>query len=184
MDVKQLRDTIWITRVSRVNAEKRLLNKDSFIQGINIYYSCVTILFSILTLFNDNDKLSLITVFMTVSLLVTILYFNSLKYTDQARDFRTNYTQLYKLELELDENDVSEERLSKIKSEYCDLLNSSFNHITYDYYCTVNSANEDFKKTRWHKIRFNYWVNLTWRIVVKIFVIILPILLYCFAGVV
>ena len=53
--IKKLRDQIWTTRVSRVNAEKRLVNKNSFIQGINIYYSCVTILFSILALIN-NDK--------------------------------------------------------------------------------------------------------------------------------
>lgn len=45
---KDLSDQIWTTRISRVNAEKRLVNKEAFFQGINIYYSCVTIIFSIL----------------------------------------------------------------------------------------------------------------------------------------
>mgnify|MGYP000837631267 FL=1 len=59
---KDLSDQIWTTRISRVNAEKRLINKEAFFQGINIYYSCVTIIFSILTLLNKNEKLSLMTV--------------------------------------------------------------------------------------------------------------------------
>ena len=64
---KTLANQIWTTRVSRVNAEKRLINKESFFQAINIYYSCLTIIFSILTLLNGNEKngdekLSLLTV--------------------------------------------------------------------------------------------------------------------------
>ena len=47
--IKQLQDQIWTTRISRVNAEKRMVNKNGFIQGINVYYSCVTIIFSILS---------------------------------------------------------------------------------------------------------------------------------------
>lgn len=184
MNIKQLRDTIWTTRVSRVNAEKRLLSKDSFIQGINIYYSCVTIFFSILSLVNSNERLDLINLFMTISLLVTILYLNSLKYSERARDYKTNYTELHKLELELEEDTISKERISKIKNEYCDLLNSSCNHTTYDYYCTVKGANEEYKKMRWKEIRFFYWINIIWRLVVKLVVIILPVLLYCFAGVI
>jgi len=33
---KDLSDQIWTTRISRVNAEKRLINKEAFFQGINI----------------------------------------------------------------------------------------------------------------------------------------------------
>ena len=54
---KDLSDQIWTTRISRVNAEKRLINKEAFFQGINIYYSCVTIIFSILTLLNTSLQL-------------------------------------------------------------------------------------------------------------------------------
>lgn len=96
---KDLSDQIWTTRISRVNAEKRLINKEAFFQGINIYYSCVTIIFSILTLLNNNEKLSLMTVFMTISLLIVILYLNGQKYSEQAREYRKNYTELQKLEL-------------------------------------------------------------------------------------
>ena len=89
---KDLSDQIWTTRISRVNAEKRLIDKESFFQAINIYYSCVTIIFSILALLNNNEKLSLMTVFMTISLLVAILHLNGQKYLKQAREYRKNYT--------------------------------------------------------------------------------------------
>lgn len=95
---KDLSDQIWTTRISRVNAEKRLINKEAFFQGINIYYSCVTIIFSILTLLNKNEKLSLMTVFMTISLLIVILYLNGQKYLEHAREYRKNYTELQKFQ--------------------------------------------------------------------------------------
>lgn len=183
MDTKNLKDAIWITRVSRINAEKRLLNTNRFIQGINIYYSCVTILFSILSLINSNDKLSLITVFMTISLLITILYLNSLKYEERARDYRSNYTKLHKLELELDDVKITDIRIAEIKNEYCDLLNSSSNHTTFDYCCTVYSANREYKESRWKDLNVKYWFSVVWRLIIKIIIIALPIGIYFLAGV-
>ena len=90
--IKQLKDQIWTTRISRVNAEKRMVNKNGFIQGINIYYSCVTIMFSILSLINNDNKLGLVTTFMTIAVLIAVLYLNSLRYTEIAREYRKNYT--------------------------------------------------------------------------------------------
>ena len=98
---KTLPDQIWTTRISRVNAEKRLINKQSFFQAINICYSCLTIIFSILALVNKDEKLSLMTVFMTISLLVVILYLNGQRYLEHAREYRKNYTELQKLEFDL-----------------------------------------------------------------------------------
>lgn len=177
MDKDKLKDTIWTTRISRVNAESRLLRKNSFIQGVNIYYSCVTIIFSILTLIENNYALSLITVFMTISLLVTILYLNSLKYSECAKDYRSNYTMLYKLELELS-RDISEERIRQIEIEYCDLLDTSCNHIAFDYYCTMYGANDEFRKNKWNSIRHKYYFGIIWRFIVKVLVLLLPIALY------
>ena len=125
---KTLANQIWTTRVSRVNAEKRLINKESFFQAINIYYSCLTIIFSILTLLNGNEKngdekLSLLTVLMSISLLIVILYLNGQKYLEHAREYRKNYTELQRLEFDLehvDENDQEdiENRLKAAKKLY------------------------------------------------------------------
>ena len=114
---KTLANQIWTTRVSRVNAEKRLINKESFFQAINIYYSCLTIIFSILTLLNGNEKngdekLSLLTVLMSISLLIVILYLNGQKYLEHAREYRKNYTELQRLEFDLEHVDENDQDVS------------------------------------------------------------------------
>ncbi len=188
MGKEGLKNNIWTTRVSRVNAEKRLLNKHAFIQAINIYYSCATIIFSIMSVIKSDNVLSLITVFMTISLLVTILYLNSLKYVENARDYRTNYTELHKLELELDDDNIGKNRILQIKKEYSDLMNASCNHISFDYYCTIKNANETFKEGKWKGIKYKYYFGAIWRLIVKFVIIILPfiipILTYYLRGVI
>lgn len=99
-DFLKFEQQVWATRVSRVNAEKRLIIKEKYFQAINIYYSCVTIIFSILSLIKHDDDLSLMTVFMSISLLIVILYLNSQKYLEHAREYRKNYTEIQKLEFE------------------------------------------------------------------------------------
>lgn len=181
---KDLSDQIWTTRISRVNAEKRLVNKEAFFQEINIYYSCVTIIFSILTLLNNNEKLSLMTVFMTISLLIVILYLNGQKYSEQAREYRKNYTELQKLEFELNNIDGDDVDLIKnIYNRYCDLLDSSSNHISFDYYETVHGSIGEYKSKKWRNVRCRYYYNVIWRFVLKICVIVLPVGLYWICGV-
>ena len=69
------------------------------------------------------------TVFMTISLLIVILYLNGQKYSEQAREYRKNYTELQKLEFELNNIDGDDVDLIKnIYNRYCDLLDSSSNH--------------------------------------------------------
>lgn len=176
--IKKLKDQIWTTRVSRANAEKRLLNKNNFIQGINIYYSCITIAYSILSVIYNDNNLGILTVFMTISLLITVLYLNSLKYVECARDYRANYTKLHRLELELDDELIDSKRVSQIKDEYCTLLDSSCNHISYDYYWTVYASTGDYREKKWKSIRLKYYWNVIWRVLVKIAILILPIILY------
>ena len=65
---KTLTEQIWTTRISRVNAEKRLVAKESFAQCTNIYYSIFTIIFSIQSMLEYDQKLSTITVFMDIFL--------------------------------------------------------------------------------------------------------------------
>ena len=181
MDRKRLekfKDQIWVTRISRINAEKRLIAKENFFQGINIYYSCVTIIFSVFSLLNKDDKLSLMTLLMTISLLIVILYLNGQKYLTHAREYRKNYTELHKLEMELEH--VSEDDTQKfieIEKSYCELLDTGENHISYDYYCTVYGSTGEFREVHWKVVRFKYVWGTFWRIVIKFMIIVLPFLL-------
>ena len=176
---KGLANQIWTTRVSRVNAEKRLVNKEAFTQGINIYYSCVSIIFSILSLVNKDENLSLMTVFMTISLLIVILYLNNQKYLEHAREYRKNYTELQKLEFKLEgieDNEV--EKIKEIAIEYCNLMDSSSNHISFDYYETVHGSTGDYRDKNWKNVRVKYYFNQMWRWGLKFVVLVLPIVIY------
>ena len=133
---------------------------------------------------NNNEKLSLMTVFMTISLLVVILYLNGQKYLDHAREYRKNYTELQKLEFELRNIDSdNDELLKNIYNRYCDLLDSSSNHISFDYYKTVYDSSGEYRNKRWKNIKRKYYYNVIWRLLLEACVIVLPIVLYCICGV-
>lgn len=54
---------------------------------------------------------------------------------ERAREYRKNYTELQKLEFDLkgiNESDIG--AIKQIYTKYCDLLDSSSNHIDFDYY--------------------------------------------------
>ena len=185
MDIKSLKDQIWTTRVSRINAERRLLKKEKFVQGINIYYSCVTNIFSILSLVNGNNNLSLVTTFMSICLLVTILYLNGERYMDHARDYRSNYTALHKLEMRLENPSITPEEIEQIRLEYCELLDSAWNHLPYDYYCTVFQSSGVYRANRWmNRIPTAFYWGKLWRAAVMSMIIVLPAVVYYLCGVV
>ena len=189
---RSLPDQIWTTRISRINAEKRLINKESFFQGINIYYSCLTIIFSILSLAHSNKVFtaSLVTCvssfsseispfIVTISLLIVILYLNGQRYLERAREYRKNYTKMQKLEFDLmgvGNDDM--DSIQRIYIEYCDLLDSGNNHISFDYYETVHRSTGEYREKRWKNVRKIYWWNVIWRFMLKVVIIILPVVLY------
>lgn len=185
MDIQILKDQIWTTRVSRINAERRLIKKEKFVQGTNIYYSCVMIIFSILSLINENNSLSLVTTFMSICLLVTILYLNAERYMDHARDYRSNYTALHKLEMSLEKEPIAPDEIAKIRLEYCDLLDSACNHTTYDYYCTVFQSSGDYFKNRCKcRVVVGFIWGKIWRATVMIALVVLPFAVYYLCGVI
>ena len=174
---QSLNNQIWTTRISRVNAEKRLETKEAFIQGINIYYSCFTVALSVLLLVKQNFAYSLLALMMTIALTISILYFKNLRYVERARDYRKNYTELQRLEFELS-HEVSDEDVSNIEQRYCTLLDSGENHISFDYYKTVAESSGQYKETRWTKdIKRKYYWNLVWRKGIMCICIVLPFLL-------
>lgn len=181
---EKFKNQVWCTRVSRINAEKRLMSKEKFIQFINIYYSVVTVIYSIMSYINCDNKLSEITIYITISLLISILYLNAQNYPQLARAYRENYTNLQNIEFRLkhlSEND--EDEIKQIEKEYCTLLNQYSNHITYDYYCAINDSNVEFKKNRdWTTIKCRYQFGKFWRCCLKICFVLLPIFLFCIRG--
>lgn len=177
----KLINQIWTTRVSRINAEKRLQQKETFIEGINIYYSCFTVLLSIVLLVKQNYIYSLLSLAMTIILMISILYFKSLRYAERARDYRNNYTELHRLEFRLSHVNTEEE-IGEIEQKYCALLDEAENHIPFDYYKTVAESHDPYKAAKWTSyIKHRYYWGTFWRGIIKVICIILPPALTCLA---
>ena len=64
---QKLEDQIWFTRVSRTKAENRLIEKEHFAQFINIYYSLVAIICSILSYHYNDTKMGLFTIIIKIN---------------------------------------------------------------------------------------------------------------------
>ena len=186
MTKESLKNQIWTTRVSRVNAERRLIDKEKFIQGINIYYSCMTIIFSIMSVVKNDAGLSMLTTYISISLFISVLYLSSQKYTEIAKGYRENYTSLQLLEFKLNHiQDKSDKEIYEVEKQYCDLLNTSINHKSYDYYCTVHGSSGEYRKERWNtRIKFGFYGGKLWRMGIKLSLIILPLILYMFREVI
>lgn len=172
-------DQIWTTKTSRINAERRLLRKENFIQGINIYYSCVCICFSIVTLIKEDQDLSIMTLFITIALLMAILYSNSQKNLEHARDYKKNYIDITELEFELKHIDCNDDvKIQDIEKRYCELLAANSNHLEFDYYCTVHGSTGDYRNKRWNTVKRKYYWNVIWRFCIKLITILLPVVIF------
>lgn len=182
--IEQLSNQIWCTRVSRVNAEKRLKHKEAFAEGLNIYYSCFTVILSIFLFLIQNEEInrifSAISLTMTVVVTICILYYKSLRYADRARDYKSNYTRLQLLEFSL-KHITNIEKLKNIESTYCKLLMRAENHIPYDYCKTILESSKSYKDkidiNDLRQISIKYYWGRCWRFVIEAVLIILPILI-------
>ncbi len=172
---KDLKDQIWFTRISRTNAERRLNEKVGFIQFVNIYYSLLSIICSILSYHFDDSKMGLFTIILTIILLLSIAYLNGQNYQEMAKDYRTNYTRLQMLEMEAA---GSRKSIEEINKDYCDLLDSSCNHIEFDYLKAISISYDEYKdKKDWKHKKIRYYWEISWRCFIKLTVIMAPIII-------
>ena len=177
-EFRKFKEAIWITRISRIHSEKRLLEKENFCRFLNVYYSFLTIVLSILSFVKKDDLLCLLAIFTSIFLLIAILYLDSLKFYERARNYRNNYTSLYNLEFVLQHSTHLEtEGLLSIEKQYCDLLNSNSNHTTFDYYCALADCRGEVKKRRFTGwIPWEYRWGVFWRDSLKVIMVVFPLL--------
>ena len=178
MNLDEFKNKVHITRYSRIRAEKRLLRKQRLVELMNLYYSLFSIIISIISYIQKDEKLSLAMIFLTICLFSTILYINTQNYIEKALQYRENYTRIYEIELRLLHiSDPEDLRLEDIEKKYCTLLRESANHTDYDLYCVIHDRdNDEYRKQKWKKIRNRYYWANTWRALVIVFFSLLPII--------
>ncbi len=177
-EISKLKSQIWLTRMSRINAEKRMLHNENFVQGINIYYLCVITLVSICLLRWKESNLDLLVTFMSVALLVVILYLKSLRFSERALDFHKLYPKLQQLEFRLEKKGITDEDIEDVKKQYSILMAKGENHITYDYYKAIYDSTGDYReKNCTSKIWCGFWRGKIWRGLIMMAVVLFPILI-------
>lgn len=142
MEKERLQRRVYITYKARINTAERLKRTESFIQGLNIYYSLFLTALSIYTVTNSSQKLSLVLIIASVVVTVSIVFLSTKRYAERAKDLKNNYIMLDQLYRDIcDANDIDE--LDKLGKQYTVLLNNSENHTEYDYYNAIKNMKDE-----------------------------------------
>lgn len=125
------------TRKAHIQAEKRLLYFDQLTKHANVYYACLTVLFSLLSFcFPHHQLVAFLAIGMAVTLTVVAVFASMQDFGSRAIEMRYSYISLQKLWFELDgelKNETAEERADRIGIEYVHLLERTENHTDEDY---------------------------------------------------
>lgn len=169
----KLERNIWITRKCRINASERLLSDAKYIEILNVYYSIFVIILSLLSLTEQDNKLSIISLVCSIALTISIIYANSAGYRDRSSSLKQNYIEL---QLLLDQisctPDDDIECIMSISTKYADLLKASENHIPIDLY-RLKANSEDMNFAR--KEQLIYYARLIWRCIWRTALIFVPV---------
>ena len=172
----KLSRNICITRKCRINASERLLSHAKYIEILNVYYSIFVIILSLLSLTEQDNFLSIISLACSIALTISIIYANSAGYRDRSSSLKQNYIEL---QLLLDQlsctRDDDTECIMSISAKYADLLKASENHIPIDLYrLKANSTDSTFTLSNVEKC--NYYCQLVWEHIWRAGLILLPII--------
>lgn len=137
--LRELRRKVDITRLNRINASNRLLKREKFVQSINIYYSCIAAVVTVLSLLYPEQSYGIASAVLTIILAISIVYLNAQKYGSRAQQLQMNYLSLNRLEFEIDiaieKHEL--EKTHELQEKYVDLLQTSENHEDQDFRLTL-----------------------------------------------
>lgn len=160
---------LWFTKKSRMEAESRVLRNDKISNIIINYYTLLVLSVSIYTMIWESQIGVVLTTIVSVGLFGISNYMNSMNYKENAFKYRESYLRLSKIETKLDNLILKltsrEEKLSefnRIKEEYDNILELSYNHSEIDYIVVViqsDRCNKDYiQKYNWYRVKFNIGV--------------------------
>ncbi|AJQ29353.1 SLATT domain-containing protein [Pelosinus fermentans] len=164
---------IWITRLCRIEASKRLDSNDSFTQALLIYYSAIITALSIWVFFiektsqNNESKASLILLISSIALTMYSTFIVSKAYKERAIKMKYNYIALdalskdmNKLKADFQENFIEKDKLineaAELDKKYLSLLQEAENHTGYDYLKAI-CDDKDVTMTKFCKVKYTYF---------------------------
>lgn len=132
-----LPEIISKSRLSHIEAERRLVRYDLLAKRANIYYACWMVLFSLLSFcFPGFQLVSFLAIALAVMLTIVTVFASLQDYGSRAFEMRSSYLEMQKLWLELDnvlEDEDIDKRADRIGEAYVSILKRTENHTTTDF---------------------------------------------------
>jgi len=184
-----LKDKLWKTRKSRINASDRLKFNDLVSQMLLAYYSFFIITVTILGIKDDTSNYEILTLILSILILVVSVFIFAMNYKERSLKLQNTYIKIEKLLRKLS-NEKDESKISKIETEYDEILECSENHNSCDYLQILFEVRNDKKNADVNPpFTKTSWVSFLWCKIKKIIFIftlfMLPIItLFCMVEVV
>jgi hypothetical protein len=135
--LESLKDKIYITRKSRIEASERYKKWDFRISIINIYYSIILIIISIVSFTcQTSEQLSIASITTAILVFGFSMVGLSMQFKDKYYSFKTCYIKLGNLikEIETASPENYDNTYKSVYSDYLDVLDTTENHNTSDYF--------------------------------------------------
>lgn len=126
------------TRLSRIEAERRLVENDKLAKHATVYYACLTTVLTLLTFSSGAPYLPFLSVASSVTLTLATIYATSQDYQSKAQEMKRCYLELQALSFRIDNvmtasQDDCEDEIFKIGKLYSEILARCDNHLPKDF---------------------------------------------------
>lgn len=171
----KLKNRIWKTYKSRINAAERLKRNNEFIAFLSIYYSAILAAISILNYVNESKIMDVCSIVLSVIVTILFLYFEGRNYKERYINMKNNYNELnslyYKVESSIELQNFDKDIFEELTEKYIRLLNDVENHLERDY---IKYALKDSEvKINLSSVISYYLWNII-AIIIKVFVFLVP----------
>ena len=168
-EVKKLKDDIWKTRKSRINASERLLNQSNYVKFINLYFSCFLIIINIIDITSDKLNLSVISLILSIILTISLVFLDSKQYLERSSQLKKNYISLQQILYEVDDSNYKDKR-----REYINLMNDTENHNEDDFLkVLIDTSSKEISLIKYTK----YHLKKLFLVIFKLSIIVIPVVI-------
>ena len=170
-----LRNRVWKSYKSRINAAERLKGKNEFIAFLSIYYSAILAAVSILNYVNKSENMDVFSIVLSVMVTILFLYFEGRNYKERYLKMKENYNNInllyYDIENSISLKQIDINKFNEFSEKYIKLLGNVENHSEYDY---IKYALKDSEVKIEFKDILKYYFRVTISFVIKAIVTIIP----------
>ena len=170
-----LKNRVWKSYKSRINAAERLKGKNEFIAFLSIYYSAILAAVSILNYVNKSENMDVFSIVLSVMVTILFLYFEGRNYKERYLKMKENYNNInllyYDIENSISLKQIDINKFNEFSEKYIKLLGSVEYHSEYDY---IKYALKDSEVKIEFKDILKYYFRVTISFVIKAIVTIIP----------